>query len=157
VTLADVQAASAMQAAPTAHATYKTFDGLVADIDGWVHDDKHYIALKTGFDQAQADRFKAPATDEKKDSQAEAGTKAAGKSTDTAKTAEKGKTAGAGKADETTQAPAAPDVAGQVATLNAKLSGWVYEVPGYKYEAIFRPLDELLKHDAPKQNELIRK
>ena len=29
--------------------------------------------------------------------------------------------------------------------LNAKLQGWEYEIPAYKYDAIFRPLDDLLK------------
>jgi Domain of unknown function (DUF4340) len=29
--------------------------------------------------------------------------------------------------------------------LNARLSGWEFEIPDYKYEAIFRPLEELLK------------
>jgi hypothetical protein len=142
VTLADVQAANAMPAgAPTAHATYKTFDGLVTDVDGWVRDDKHYIAVKTAFDPAQADHFRIPTTADKKETTAD---KKDPKAADSAKTPE-------------ATAPAAPDSAGQSATLNTKLSGWVYEVPGYKYEAIFKPLDELLKHETPKQNELFKK
>ena len=43
--------------------------GLIVDVDGWVQDQKHYIALRPSFDAAQAERFKvatAPA-DEKKD------------------------------------------------------------------------------------------
>jgi hypothetical protein len=139
-TLADVQPAGAMTSAPNAHATYKTFDGLVADIDGWAHDDKHYIAIRTSFDAAQAERFKAPTADEKQDPKADSA-KADSKAAEHAAPAQS----------------AAPDVAGQAATLNTKLSGWVYEIPSYKYEAIFRPLDELLKHDAAKQNELFKK
>ena len=50
-------------------ATFKTFDGLIVEVDGWVQDEKHYVALRPSFDAAQAERFKvatAPA-DEKKD------------------------------------------------------------------------------------------
>jgi hypothetical protein len=147
VTLADVQAANAMPAeAPSAHATYKTFDGLVTDVDGWVRDDKHYIVVKTAFDPAQADHFKTPTADDKKDP------KAAG----TAKLEEGAKPAESARAPEAA-APATPDIGAQSATLNTKLSGWTYEVPSYKYEAIFKPLDELLKHETPKQNELLKK
>jgi Domain of unknown function (DUF4340) len=144
-TLADVQPASAMTRAPNVHATYKTFDGLVAEIDGWAHDDQHYVAIKTSFDAAQAERFKTPTADDKKDPKAGESAKP------DAKAAQKANSAAA------PEKPAAPDVAGQAVTLNTQLSGWVYEIPSYKYEAIFRPLDELLKHDTPKQNELFRK
>jgi len=143
VTLADVQAASAMPAgAPGAHATYKTFDGLVADVDGWVRDDKHYIAIKTSYDGAHAGRFKIPTADDKKDP----------KSGDAAKASDSAKAA-----DNAKSSAAAPDVASQAAALNTRLAGWVYEVPSYKYEAIFRPLDELLKHEPSKKNELFKK
>jgi Domain of unknown function (DUF4340) len=33
----------------------------------------------------------------------------------------------------------------QAATLNAQTKGWEYEIPAYKYDAIFRPLEDLLK------------
>ena len=63
VTLANVQPAKVPATSePASHATYKTFDGLVTEIDGWTRDDKHYIALKTSFDSAQAERFKLAAT-----------------------------------------------------------------------------------------------
>ena len=38
-----------------------------------------------------------------------------------------------------------PDVAAEVTQAAQRLSGWVYEIPQYKYDAIFKPLDELLK------------
>ncbi|MGH8260964.1 MAG: hypothetical protein ACREUG_14885, partial [Steroidobacteraceae bacterium] len=34
--------------------------------------------------------------------------------------------------------------------LNARLGGWQIEIPGYQYEAIFQPLDGLLKKPEPK-------
>jgi hypothetical protein len=27
----------------------------------------------------------------------------------------------------------------------ARFTAWDYEIPGYKYESLFRPLDELIK------------
>src|SRR5262249_5632502 len=69
LSLADVKPASALQATqPAAHATFKTFDGLVVDLDGWVQDQKHYVALRPSFDAAQAEHFKvatAPAEEKK--------------------------------------------------------------------------------------------
>ena len=35
--------------------------------------------------------------------------------------------------------------------LNARLQGWEFELPDYKYSAIFRPLDELLKKPPEKK------
>ena len=34
--------------------------------------------------------------------------------------------------------------------LDARVKGWQFEVPGYKYDALFRPLEELLKKPEPK-------
>lgn len=39
----------------------------------------------------------------------------------------------------------AKDAAAEAATLNARLAGWEFDVPEYKYTAIFTPLEELLK------------
>ena len=123
LSLADVRAASAFQSTtPAAHATFKTFDGLIVDVDGWVQEQKHYVALRPSFDAKQAEQFKvatAPA-DEKKDE----------------------------KKDEKTAPapppPAAPNVAEDAQKVAAKVTGWVYEIPDYKYEALFKPVDQLV-------------
>ena len=39
----------------------------------------------------------------------------------------------------------AKDTEAEAQKLNARLDGWEFEVPDYKYTAIFRPLEELLK------------
>jgi len=56
-------------------------------------------------------------------------------------------------ADGTKQAekPAAPklDVAKEVADLNAKTAGWVYQIPSYKFDTFTRKLDDLTE-DLPK-------
>lgn len=121
VTLADVRAAKDFEAdKPTAHATFTTFDGLVADVDGWVQDGKHYIAVKTAYDEALEKQFHVAAAPPAKKTDA---------------------------AEGPPPAPAAPpvDAKAEAKTLAAKLTGWVYEIPDYKYEAIFKPLDALLK------------
>ncbi|MGH8185499.1 MAG: hypothetical protein ACREUC_02970, partial [Steroidobacteraceae bacterium] len=112
------------------HSTFKTFDGLIVELDGWTKDDKRYIAVKTTFDPAQAERFKvatAPAAD----------SKAAD---------EKQGTEGTPPASEKPEPsrPAAPNVEEEAKNAGTKLAGWVYEIPEYKYESLFKPVDELL-------------
>ena len=118
LTLADVQPASAFEAMPhNAHATVKTFDGLVVDIDGWIREGKHYIALRAAYDAAQADQHKAPP----------------------AAPAE-------GSAAKTEEPKAATrNVEEEAKSDAARLAEWTYEIPEYKYEAIFKPLDSMLK------------
>jgi hypothetical protein len=129
LTLTDVQSASAMTDKPTAQAVIKTFDGLVAEATGWKKNDKHFIALKTSFDAAQAERFKvATAETEKKDA---ANSEGAPPAKD--------------KAAPEPPKPAQPNVEEEASKANAQLAGWVYEIPAYKYDAIFKPIDELIK------------
>jgi hypothetical protein len=116
LTLADVQPASAFEAMPpNAHATLKTFDGLVVDIDGWVREDKHYVAVRTSFDAEQAAKYK----------------------TTTAPPAE--------GSLEQKKAEATPSVEDEAKSTATRTKGWNYEIPEYKYEAIFKPLDSLIK------------
>jgi hypothetical protein len=121
LTLADVEPASAFEAQPrAAHATFKTFDGLIVDLDGWVREGKHYITVRPSYDAAQAASFKTP----------------------TAPPAE-----GAATTPATGEKkPDAPDVEAEAKSAAARSTGWTYEIPEYKYEAIFKPLDALLKH-----------
>ena len=124
LTLANVHPAKEFEAQkPASHTTLRTFDGLVADIDGWSKDDKHYVAIKTSYDEAQQQRFHVePPAPQKQDD------------------------APAGEGVPPTPPPApAVDAKEEAATTGSKLAGWVYEIPDYKYEAIFKPMDELLK------------
>jgi hypothetical protein len=109
---------------PSAQATYTTFDGLVVRLEGYEKDDERYVTLTASYDAALAERFavKTAADDASKD--------------DT----EKGEA-------QAEQPPAAskPQVAAEAQTIAAKLTDWAFEIPRYKYEAIFRPLDEMLK------------
>jgi hypothetical protein len=118
LSLVDVRAATSFQSTPpAAHATFKTFDGLVVEADGWVRDQKHYVALRPSFDAALAERFKvatAPAEEKQEAKQTEA------------------------------PKPAAPNVEEDAKKLATKVTGWIYEIPDYKYESLFKPVDQLV-------------
>ena len=123
LSLSDVKPASAFQSTPpAAHATFKTFDGLVVDVDGWVQDQKHYVALRPSFDAAQAERFKVA----------------------TAPAAEKEGREARRRRKRRRPKPAAPDVAEDAKKVADKVTGWVYEIPDYKYESLFKPVDQLV-------------
>jgi hypothetical protein len=51
------------------------------------------------------------------------------------------------------------DTEAEAQQLNARLQGWEYEIPAYKYDAIFRPLDDLLKKppEPPKKADKAKK
>jgi hypothetical protein len=48
----------------------------------------------------------------------------------------------------------AKETAEEAQKLDAKVKGWEFEIPGYKYDSIFRPLEELLapKPESPKKS-----
>jgi hypothetical protein len=124
LTLDDVQPkAQIATEKPHATATYKTFDGLVVQLDGFKKNDKHYVTLSASYDAALAEQFKVKAVEDDK-AKSEAAAKGEG---------------------EKPAAVVAPDVAGEAQKTTAKVANWAYEIPGYKYDAIFRPLDEMLK------------
>jgi hypothetical protein len=135
LTLADVRAASAFDATAAAgHTTFKTFDGLVVDADGWVQDQKHYLALRSSFDPAQAERFKVATTTPE---QSKPGQPKPEQPKDAKQELP--------QPEPEPAKPDAPDVAEEASKAAAKLSGWVYEIPDYKYESIFKPLEQMLE------------
>ncbi len=126
-----------------ARAEYRLFDGTVITLGGRTEKagdaaeefapDRHYVRIEVSFDEAQYTRFHvelpAATTDDAAD----------GKPDEPQVTAEEpGKPAfGADPAQ----------VRAEVQALQEKLRGWVFELPAHKYEAIFRPLDQLLEKD----------
>lgn len=106
---------------------YRLFDGTVLTLTGHKEGDAHWVTVASSFDETQFERFKAPAPEAAK---------------------------GATKDDKTAKAePQPPAPAGESAekarkdsqALGQRLGGWAFEIPGYQYETIFRPIDELLK------------
>jgi hypothetical protein len=45
----------------------------------------------------------------------------------------------------------AKETESEAQTLGAQVTGWQYEIPSYKYEQIFKPLEDLLKKPEPKE------
>jgi hypothetical protein len=89
---ADAGAGAAAKAAESA--TFRTFDGLELQIDGFRDGDRRYVAI--------------------------------------------------------TPRSTAKETATEAQTLESRLKGWQFEVQGYKYDALFRPLEDLLKKPEPK-------
>ena len=95
-------------------------------LDGWRRDEKHYVAVRASYDAQVAARFKTP-------------TAASDAKADQAKGQSETKTAEATPA-ETGKASAEEDAK----KIAGRTSGWIYEIPSYKYEQIFKSSDELV-------------
>lgn len=118
LTLADVRPAQDFAAdKPAAHATFRTFDGLVVDLEGFSKDDKHYVAAKASYDAALAKQFHVEATTP----------------------------AASGEGNVSTPATASENVEETADKTQTRLQGWIYEIADYKYELIFKPADSLVK------------
>jgi hypothetical protein len=113
----DVRAVPSPAAAPTDIATYRTFDGQVIEFSGHREADKTFVTVTTRRDPALAAKFpEAPAA--------------------------------AAPAVPATPVvtPVATNPADQTAEkLGARAKGVEFEIPSYKYEAIFRKQEELLE------------
>jgi hypothetical protein len=46
----------------------------------------------------------------------------------------------------------AKETESEAQTLGTRVTGWQYEIPGYKYDQIFKPLEDLLKKPEPKED-----
>ena len=116
---------------PAGHTTFRTFDGLVVDCSGYTQGDRRWITFRASFDPELAKRFHVETTTaEKKDDQKQADKKESDKKAPTT---------------DTSLETSNKKVQDEVAELNKNLDGWAFAVPTYKYDAIFKPLDDLLK------------
>jgi hypothetical protein len=117
---------------PSGTATLKTFDGLVAQVTGWVQDSKRYVSIATSYDEAQAQKFSLkPAV--------EATTETPPKDASPKETPKET------KAEQTQEATPEQKARDEATAANQRFTGWVFEIPTYKYDAIFKPVDQLVK------------
>jgi hypothetical protein len=117
----DVRAAPTPAATAVDRATYRTFDGQVIELTGHREGEKAFVSVTARRDADLAAKFPEPAA----------------------------KPASTGEKPAQTS-PAAPSPAASPADrtaeiLAARAKGLEYEIPAYKYEAIFKPFDELLE------------
>lgn len=108
---------------PAGVAHYRTFDGLTLTVTGYARDDKRWITVQAAFDEASAKRFHLPA--------AAADTKNAADKQEPAK-------------DANSLQASIDKVRAEADALGMRVNGWAFAIPQYKYDAIFKPLEELL-------------
>jgi hypothetical protein len=97
------------------HAILRTFDGLVVNIAGYGSGEQNWITLSASVDETLAKRFYQP--DPK---------------------AEKEKA-------EVDFAAALKKVRDEADAINKQAANWAYSIPAYKFEQLFKPLEQMLK------------
>ena len=107
-------------------ATFRTFDGLVLDFEGRSAGTERWITLTVTADRALAARFAPTAR-----AQAPAGSPQPPAASAQAPPA---------------GAPTPGEVQAEAARLAARTAGWEYRLAPFRYDALFRPRDELLRH-----------
>ena len=135
-------------------AVFTTFDGLVLQIDTWKKDDKPLARLSAQVDAAVADahissaQAKAKADYETRQKPADDPNASAGKKPGDALT----EAAGAPAAPPPAVSDPASDRRQQLEKLNAeatalaaRVSGWVYELPSFKYGELDKTMEAFLK------------
>jgi hypothetical protein len=123
----DVRTAPSPAAAATDRATYRTFDGQVIEFTGHREGDKAFVTIATRRDPELAAKFpEAPVTPPPPAPEKTPATAPA--ATPEAATPPSGMAA-----DQTAE------------KLGSRAKGMEFEIPAYKYEAIFRKPEELLE------------
>jgi hypothetical protein len=117
---------------PVALANFKTFDGLIVELRGYSLEGKQWVIVQPTFDADRTRRFFVPPPAKTVPADANPVATHPG----TAKAEEQKP-----ESLETlmTNAKAEADAIGR------KTSGWAFELAAYKYDALFKPLEELLK------------
>lgn len=148
-------------------ARYALFDGLVIEATAWEQDGKDYAQFVASLDATQADKGIA-AAQEKAKSEFEAASAAkpdAARDATAADTAKDKTTAAAPPIKPLALSDPVKDrenrmaaLNRQVADLNAHFSGWTFVLPSYKYAAMNKSMDDMLKPlEAKKPAEGVKK
>lgn len=108
----------------SAHAEFRTFDGLIVEFVGYPSDEHRWITVKASFSPELATKFRLVAQP------ADKGDKEASAIKETA---------------PGSQVSVDKGVEAEAAAINSATAGWAFSVPNYKYDAIFKPIEDLLK------------
>jgi hypothetical protein len=125
----DVHAAADPRPPATDRATWRLFDGQILEFSGRRSGEKSFITIAASRDPALAAHFPAPAPAAPAAAPEKAATPAASP---------------AASAAPATPPPPKPS-AQTVEHLAARVSGVEFEIPSYKYDALFKPQEELLE------------
>jgi hypothetical protein len=167
-------AASAAPGDDPIKARFTAFDGLVLDVVAWQDGDEHKARLSASVDderaaqhiaaqqaRAKADyEAKVAAASHEDDASADAASTEGTRDTADAANADDGEPAGTPPPGDTTAAPSPPPAVSdpdkdradrratldkEVADINARVAGWTFVLPAYKYDAIDKGRDDFLK------------
>ncbi len=133
--------------------TLRAFDGLVAVVESAVIDDKTHAVFAFSYDAAAVEPEQPPtAADKAAEPSATLATQAPAAQSSPAPARAPGAAAGAPEPEPTP--PAKPDVAGEVAKLNAKVADWVFLLPTYKGKLLAETVSDLTESEqsAPKKS-----
>ena len=120
-------------------ASFRTFDGLQLDLDGYRDGASAWIRVTAGVDPETVRRFALPSAAPGEPKPAEAAVAKDGEAK--AAPAKGGEAKGAQvKASEAKVA----DPASEAAAINARLGAFDFQIPAYQYDAIYRQLRDLL-------------
>lgn len=109
---------------------YRLFDGTIITVTGRQDGEKHLVRLAIGFDEAQHQRFAVAVSSASTDKTTPATAGAASAAVPASTPAKTGPTLDELRANSQSSA--------------AKVEGWIYEIPAYKFETLFQPLEDLL-------------
>lgn len=140
--------------------SYETFDGRRFAMRLWKKDDAHYLTLaaellpvpEAASDEGAAGEApaeaKEPADQAAAGGEAKAETAAAATEQGTATSVEPAASTAAGESSEAGPASPKPDreaLAREVERFNARVKDWVYRIPAWKFSAVDKRMEDLLK------------
>jgi hypothetical protein len=134
-------------------ATFRTFDGLIVEITGFMSEGKRYASFKTSID---ADRVELAAKAEQLNAVADHKRDADSAASDDSETRQDVNAEKAAKSEEplAVRDPAAfiaerrKAIEAEAADLDRRTRGWIYVLPAYKYANMDKRLEDLLKPKA---------
>lgn len=124
-------------------ARFAAFDGLVVDVAGWEADGRHYAQLTASIDEARAARHVESAQADAK--AAHEAAKAAAAAAPDGKPAEPATEPLAVSDPAKDREERLAKLREEQASLQRRFDGWTFVVPAYKYAAMDKSMDDLLK------------
>lgn len=128
--LQDVAAVGDTDEAPQVTTEFRTFDGLVVTAKGYDRDDSSWLTFTASVDPDSLPKD----TDQ-----------AAGNSDGGA-----GEPAKSDPDEADSDNKAAADIQAEADTINARVAGWLYQIPSYQYDQMTRHMADLLKAEKAK-------
>jgi Domain of unknown function (DUF4340) len=139
----DVKERSSAALEHPSQASFRTFDGLQLDLEGYRDGSATWIRVHASEDPETARRFavKQPASPQAKAPAAAAPAVKTAEAKDGVVVSAQAKSSGT---TGTEPSAPSPDAAAEAAAINARAQAFDFQIPSYQYDQIFRPLKDLL-------------